>query len=668
MLNSLGSRLLALRLAALLLLPIGAAEAQPDGTMRWAGPFRTMSTAAAGNIVGSPAVAPDGTLYIGVQVGSASSASTAGILFALNPNGTEKWRFETPDWIDSTPAIAPDGTIYFGCWDGKLYALRPDGTAKWTYPVDAYIASSPAIGGDGTIYIGGGTTLAAINPDGSLRWTFPAPDWIDSSPAIGPDGTLYFGCWDFSVYAVRPDGTEKWRYATESEVVGSPALAADGTVYIGSRDVNLYSLNPDGTLKWRTELDGGIESSPVLGRDGTVYVTTDEGRLHALAPSGAERWRFPTTGQTALNPIYSSPAVRADGSIVFGSSDNAVFAVRPDGSLLWQSALGDWTDSSPLVTSDGSIYIGCSDKSVYALASASSAMLTDWPQLRRDPQRTGWQPMGTVPGTSGRLTNMSIRTLVATQLEERPIIGFVVGGTGGQTLLVRAVGPTLGDFGLTGWLPDPQLAVHSTQGLLDQNDNWGLAANAAQIAAVSATVGAFPLPEGSADAAVLREFAAGPYTVPVSDAGGATGVALMELYSAGAGSGARLVNVSARSVVAGGESTLIAGFVIEGQSRAILVRGIGPTLAEFGVPGTMGNPELRVYRGQQLLAENNDWSIDPLSADAITQGNLVGAFPLEAGSADAVLLLNLPAGIYTAQVTGVGGETGIALVEVYETP
>jgi hypothetical protein len=199
------------------------------------------------------------------------------------------------------------------------------------------------------------------------------------------------------------------------------------------------------------------------------------------------------------------------------------------------------------------------------------------------------------------------------------------------------------------------------------NDDWGQAANFSNISATASAVGAFPLPGGSRDSAWLNTLAAGGYTVQVGGAGGATGVALMEAYDAGGGSGARLANVSARSAVGTDAGILIAGFVVHERASTILVRGVGPGLAPFNVPGALVDPQIRIFRETQLVAENNDWGAsNPAVLSSTAQA--VGAFALPTGSRDAALLVTLTPGAYTAQVSGVNGTTGVALVEVYEVP
>jgi hypothetical protein len=380
-----------------------------------------------------------------------------------------------------------------------------------------------------------------------------------------------------------------------------------------------------------------------------------------------------------LKAIYSTPAIRADGSIVFGSSNDAIYAVRADGSLLWRTALSgsgvEVADSSPLVTNDGTIYVGCSDKKLYSFNSTATALATDWPQFHRDVRRTGWEPLGAVAATTGRLINLSVRTFAGADANTL-IVGFFVAGAGGRSLLVRGVGPALSNFGVAGALSDPRIAAYSGSAVIESNNDWGVAANASAISTTAPAVGAFALPTGSRDAAMLRDFRAGfGYTVQVSGGAGETGVGLMEIYDAsGAASNppsiptARLANVSARSAVGTGSGILIAGFTVNEAARAVLVRGVGPALGAFGVTGTLANPQLKIFQGSQLVAENDNWSVASNSAAIASAATSVGAFALTPASLDSALLLTLPPGSYTAQISGVSDTTGVALVEVYEVP
>jgi len=125
--------------------------------------------------------------------------------------GDEIWsfRFGGSD-VYSSPAVGNDGTIYVGSDDYKLYAINPDGSKKWAYDTGEWVMSSPAIGSDGTIYVGSFSGhLHAVNPDGSRKWRFNANDVVWSTPTIGSDGTIYIGCWHNYFYAINPDGTRK---------------------------------------------------------------------------------------------------------------------------------------------------------------------------------------------------------------------------------------------------------------------------------------------------------------------------------------------------------------------------------------------------------------------------------------------------------------------------
>jgi len=131
----------------------------------------------------------------------------------------------------------------------------------------------------------------------------------------------------------------------------------------------------------------------------------------------------------------------------------------------------------------------------------------------------------------------------------------------------------------------------------------------------------------------------------------------------------RLTNLSTRAFVGTDGDLLIPGIVINGPApQTILVRAIGPTLASFGVTGALANPRVSLLQDQRILATNDDWETNPDVAAVLVATAAVGAFALPPRSRDAALLITLRPGAYTAQVSGVGGSTGLALVEVYALP
>ncbi len=265
----------------------------------------------------------------------------------------------------------------------------------------------------------------------------------------------------------------------------------------------------------------------------------------------------------------------------------------------------------------------------------------------------------------GRLVNMSIRTNAGTG-DNTLIVGVGLGGagtSGDKAVLLRAVGPTLGVFGVGGALPDSVMTVFQGSTQIAQNDDWAGSFD-------FASVGAFAFATPARDAAIYNNAApSGSYSIQITGKNNATGVALAEVYDATPSASftattPRLVNVAARTQVGTGDNILIAGFVVGGSTPVrVLVRAVGPTLGVFGVSGVLADPRLSVISEGRIVAENDNW----LAADAATFPT-VGAFNLTAGSRDAALVVTLQPGSYTAQVSGVNSTTGVALVEVYEVP
>ena len=170
---------------------------------------------------------------------------------------------------------------------------------------------------------------------------------------------------------------------------------------------------------------------------------------------------------------------------------------------------------------------------------------------------------------------------------------------------------------------------------------------------------------------ILTTLAPGTYTALMSASDARSGVGLVEIYDLSGGSLAqRLSNLSIRAAVGTGESTLISGLVVGGSApKRVLIRAAGPSLTQFGVTGALPRPTLSLFSATgAVLAQNSGWSTSADAAEIANAAARVGAFVFGATSADSALILNLPSGAYTAQVTGVAGATGTALLEVYELP
>ena len=257
--------------------------------------------------------------------------------------------------------------------------------------------------------------------------------------------------------------------------------------------------------------------------------------------------------------------------------------------------------------------------------------------------------------TSAWLSNLSVRT--RSPGSQPVIVGFVVDG-GTESVLLRAAGPSLAEYGVTSAMVDPRLELYQGAVKIAENNDWSNT-----LALTFRNVGAFSFPPGSKDAA-LEQVVSGAATVHAS--GTSAGVLVVEGYDSGSNASARLVNLSARNLVGTGENLLIAGFNVAGAgTQRVLIRAIGPALGAFGVAAPLADPRLEIFSsGGVKIGEADNWD-----AALATTFASAGAFALPANSRDAATVLTLPAGAsYTVQVSGVNGTTGEALIEVYALP
>jgi len=260
------------------------------------------------------------------------------------------------------------------------------------------------------------------------------------------------------------------------------------------------------------------------------------------------------------------------------------------------------------------------------------------------------------PAVGPQALNLSSRGLVSGG-DNVLIGGFIITGTDPKTLVLRALGPSLSSFGLSGLLRDPVLRVYnSSHTLIASNDNWQSDPNHFVVESNGLA------PANSLESAIAQTLAPGAYTVIVSGKDATPGIGLVELYDVSPLSNSKLVNMSARGSVGTGDNVLISGFIVgEVESATVVVRALGPSLASFGVSGVLSDPVLTIYDSKgSAIATNDNWH-DGNNATDIQRNGLAPP-----NAVDSAIMLHLPAGSYTAIVRGANAATGNALVEVYD--
>lgn len=488
-------------------------------------------------------------------------------------------------------------------------------------------------------------------------------------------------------YAAAPSVTRSFAVTSPAPLIGFGNLTEGGEAR-GQFAVQLASDGASGTLLGHIPGHGGfiLTFAPdVHGAftAGTDSVTTDstsaswtfQGQVQGNSVSGSlvelgctfSATFDPPAGPTAeISGYYVAQSLdTSNGSIhtMIGTRGNVfVLAHLPDlvdgGEATLDPSSADFAGSmSSGVGIDGHVDASTSSVDGTIIRSGGDAT-TDFAGLKQGSTR------------NDRLINLSSRAGVGSG-DEVVITGFVIGGSQPKEVLLRAVGPGLDIFDLDGTLADPRMTLVHDGAVVATNDNWGDAANASAAAEAMTRTGAFALASGSRDAAILTTLAPGTYTAIIEGAGG-SGVALAEVYDASSGSSGyeRLLNISTRGPVGPGHATLIAGFVVTGNApKRVLIRGVGPGLGALGVAATLPDPNLAIFQGNTMLAQNSDWGMGAnMPSELAAAAENVGAFALTAGSKDAAILITLAPGIYTAHVSPADGTAGIALVEVYEVP
>jgi hypothetical protein len=478
-------------------------------------------------------------------------------------------------------------------------------------------------GGDGFGYAGGIANFGTLT--------------ITNSTLSGNSAT-------FSGGGVTNSGTVTVKNSTLSgntaNVNGGIINGADGTVEIGntilkagasganiSRDGGTvtshgYNLSSDNGGGFLTAAGDQINTDPMLG---------------PLQNNGGPTFtHIPLTGSPAINagdPNFTPPPLydqRGYARVVNGRIDIGSLEVQPV------------PTPSPTPTA------------------TTTPSATATPTGTPSPTPTATPSASPTPSsTPARALNISTRLRV--ELGDRVMIGgFIITGNAPKQVAVRGIGPSLIGFGIGSALADPTLELRDGSGaLLFQNDNWqDDTAQAAQLIALGLA------PQSSNESAIVATLQPGAsFTALLAGKNGGSGVGLMEIYDTDQAANSQLTHISTRGFVQTGDNVMIGGFILggSGSNNGIVVRGVGPSLAQFGLSNVLADPtlELRDSNGMLLLA-NDNWQDDSVSAAQLTARGLAPQNSLESG-----IFASLPPGAFTAILAGKNSGTGIGLVEIY---
>jgi hypothetical protein len=482
----------------------------------------------------------------------------------------------------------------------------------------------------------GSYTLTAKVTDDAGATTTSAPVTITVDPAAtggGGSNTVYRGDYGSS--------TEAGHFALGVNRNGRGTFVAFSTSPAGKTYLwTDIPLNADGTFTAKDA--NGVTVTGQIGSTGVVGSFGDK---------------------TFIGPITvgSNTALILSGTLTGNANSSVIAIVGADNGITLYTASGTNRDAGVGTIGTAGTYTATTPNggSYSGVVTASTNVVSG--------NATG--------GTSGsfvlkevpsRLINLSTRALAGTA-ERTLIAGFMVSGSGTKSLLVRGVGPTLSNFGVANPLTNPTVTVVKTSNnsILATNDDWS---DLATLRNLAAQVGAFPLNASSKDAALQVSLAPGMYSAIVGGGSTTPAAAMIELYDSDSTTSiptARLTNLSARALLSSGD-TIIAGFVITGdQRKKLLIRAVGPTLANFGIANVLTDPKLDIVSGTTVVSSNDNWSGGATGTIATTSA-AVGAFALVPGSLDAATIVQLSPGTYTVQASGVGGAAGVVLLEIYD--
>lgn len=347
--------------------------------------------------------------------------------------------------------------------------------------------------------------------------------------------------------------------------------------------------------------------------------------------------------------------VQSDGKIIAGGIDTVA------GNALEFALIRYGSDGTPDASfgSGGKVTttFSASDDVINAMALQADTKLVAIGLANGSPDVALARYFTATAGQPAKSLNISTRMRVETGSNVL-IGGFIITGNANKTVAVRGIGPALGQFGIPDFLADPTLELRTGGSLLTQNDNWqDDASQASQLTTLGLAL------SNPSESGLVATVAPGAYTAILAGKNQGTGVGLVEVYDVSQAADSQLANISTRGLVGTGTNVMIGGFILGGNNgnARIAARGIGPSLAAFGLSPVLANPTLELRNSDgALVVSNDDWQSDSSSASHLSTAGLAPSDPLESG-----IYTILPPGAFTAILAGQNGGTGIGLVEIY---
>lgn len=488
------------------------------------------------------------------------------------------------------------------------------------------------------------SAIYKFSPAGA-RTTFASGLGGPIAVAFDQAGNLYEAdYYTGTIFKFTPAGA-KTAWATGLKNPYALAFDSAGNLFVAETltssstpDKDIVKITPTGT---RTVFAAGLGSPRGLAFDstGNLFVSDTSGATYAVlkfSPAGTK------STFAAPSAFPRGVAINRQGDL-YVAAGNAIEKFTPDGTKTTfasaPSANGLAFDAA------GNLFVSTDNGTNKILKFAPDGTQTVFvSSYISAPQGLAVEP--------ARGKSINIATRLNVQTGENVLIGgFIITGTGGKSVVIRGIGPSLAAAGVQGALQDPILELHYPGGFFNTNDNWK-DTQASQLQATNLA------PTDDRESAFTYNLPPGNYTVVMKGKNNSTGIGLIEVYDIDQSSG-KLANISTRGQVGNEASVMIGGFILGANGARVIVRGIGPSLGNAGIAGALSDPQLSLRNADGAeIAVNNNWK-DTQSAEI----QATGVAP--SNDLESAIVATLPNGNYTAILQGVGGATGVGLVEVY---